>query len=75
MVPAVAGGKSGQVILDVLVRGLHEGDAAAECNFAASFRSWRAVSASLEVRYSTCPLCCLGLFDQMYRPLAVTHPL
>jgi hypothetical protein len=28
--PVVAGGKSGQMILDVLVRGLHEGEAAAE---------------------------------------------
>jgi hypothetical protein len=37
--PVAAGGKSGQMILDVLVRSLHEGEAAAERSFAASFRS------------------------------------
>jgi hypothetical protein len=42
--PVVGGGKSGQMILDVLVRGLHEGEAAAERS---SFRSWRVVNASL----------------------------
>jgi hypothetical protein len=47
MLPVVAYGKSGQILLDVLVRGLHEGEAAAERSFAASFRSWRAVSACL----------------------------
>jgi hypothetical protein len=74
-VPAVAGDKSGQIILDVLVRSLHEGEATAERSLlSASFRSWRAVSASLELCYSIYPLCCLGLFDQMCRPLAHTHP-
>jgi hypothetical protein len=72
--PVVAGGNSGQTILDVLVRGLHEGEAAAERSFAASFRSWRAVSASPDLRYSTYPLCWLGSFDQMCRPLALAHP-
>jgi len=36
--PVVAGGKSGQMILEVLVRGRHEGEAAAERSFAVSFR-------------------------------------
>jgi hypothetical protein len=37
--PVVAGGKSAQMVLDVLVRGLHEGEPAADRSFAASFRS------------------------------------
>jgi hypothetical protein len=37
--PVVAGGRSSQMILEVLVRGLHEGEAAAERSFAVSFRS------------------------------------
>ncbi len=37
--PVVADGKSGQMIQEVFVRVLHEGQAAAERSFAASFRS------------------------------------
>jgi len=49
----VAGGKYGRMILDVLVRGLNEGEAAAGRSFANSFGSWRAVSACPELCCST----------------------
>ena len=39
--PVVAGGKSGQMILDILVRGLHEDEAAAERSLSASLRPVR----------------------------------
>lgn len=72
--PVISCGNPGQMILDFLVCGLHEGEAVAERSFAASFRSGRAVSASLELRYSTYPLCRLGSFDQMCLPSAVPYP-
>jgi hypothetical protein len=45
--PVVAGGKPCQMLLDVLVRGLHEGEAAAGRSFAPSYSSWWVASASL----------------------------
>ncbi len=71
--PVVSGGKSGRMILDVHVRGLHVGEAAAKRSVAASFLYWRAVSDSLGLRCSTYPHCCLGLLDQMCCPLALAH--
>ncbi len=72
--PVVAVGKPGRIILDVHVCGLHEGEAAAERSFAASFCYRRVVSDSLMFCSSTYPHCCLGLLDQMCRPLAFAHP-
>src|SRR5690606_11475189 len=71
---AVDDGKSARMVLDVLVRGQHEVEGAADRSLAASFGSGRALSASPGFRHSNHPLCWFESFDHMCCPLARAHP-